>query len=93
VRLRIDVTAIGSRHSAAVSENTTPALRASADDVPALLSEVDRLWTQLARTRLRYANLVAAARATLSASQDGDDPDPLSYLRDELTHPLTGERR
>jgi hypothetical protein len=95
-RLRIDVSAITSRHSAADHQETTQALRASADDVPALLSEVDRLWTQLARTRLRYANLAAAGRATLSASQDGEDPDSLSYLRDELAHPhpgTAGERR
>lgn len=89
-RLRIDVSAIASRHSAADHQETTQALQASADDVPALLSEVDRLWTQLARTRLRYANLAAAGRATLSATRDGEDPDPLSYLRDELAHPLTG---
>lgn len=95
-RLHIDVPGIASRQRAAAHEEATPALRASAADVPALLSEVDRLWTQLARTRLRYANLVAAGRATLSASLDGDDADPLSYLRDELAHPLagsTGERR
>jgi hypothetical protein len=57
---------------------------------------VDRLWTLLARIRLRYANLAAAGRATLSASRDGEDPEPLSYLRDELAHPhpgTTGERR
>jgi hypothetical protein len=38
-----------------------------------------------ARLRLlfRYANLLAAARAALSAEHDGE-PDPMWYLRDEL---------
>ena len=31
----------------------------------------------------RYQDLVAAARATLAAADDGE-PDPLYYLRDEL---------
>ena len=34
--------------------------------------------------RRRYHDLVAAARATLAAATDGE-PDPLYYLRDELT--------
>jgi hypothetical protein len=34
--------------------------------------------------RRRYHNLVAAARATLGAATEGE-PDPLYYLRDELT--------
>lgn len=58
----------------------------SALDVPRLVSEVDRLSRALVRSRLRYANLAAAARATLTATEDGD-PDPFGYLRDELTHP------
>jgi hypothetical protein len=33
--------------------------------------------------RLDRANLAAAAFATIAAHQDGE-PDPLSYLRDEL---------
>jgi hypothetical protein len=35
------------------------------------------------RLLFRYANLLAAARATLSAEQDGE-ADPMWYLRDEL---------
>lgn len=58
----------------------------SALDVPRLVSEVDRLGRALVRSRLRYANLAAAARATLAAASD-EDPDPFGYLRDELTHP------
>lgn len=36
--------------------------------------------------RMRYANLLAAARATLTAARDGET-NPLAYLIDELaTH-------
>jgi hypothetical protein len=53
----------------------------------ALLDEVLRLRVLLAVTRLHYANLLAAARATLGAAEDSED-DPLFYLRDELAmHP------
>jgi hypothetical protein len=34
-------------------------------------------------TLRRYQDLVAAARASLSAEHDGE-PDPLYYVRDEL---------
>lgn len=54
---------------------------------PGCLSEVDRARRTATAARLRYANLAAAARATLAALADGDDPDPLGYLRDELAHP------
>lgn len=37
----------------------------------------------LASFRMRYANLLAAARATLTAARDGD-AHPLAYLIDEL---------
>jgi hypothetical protein len=52
-------------------------------DVPALSAEITRLRTELAGARLDRANLAAAALATITAFHDGE-PDPLSYLRDEL---------
>lgn len=52
-------------------------------DTPILSAEIIRLHAELAGTRLDRANLLAAARAVLSAHLDGE-PDPLSYLRDEL---------
>lgn len=55
-------------------------------DVPALVAEIDA-------TRLNRANLAAAALATIAAHRDGE-PNPLSYLRDELTaqgYPLRGQ--
>jgi hypothetical protein len=54
------------------------------NDVPPLAAEVTRLSAELKDTRLDRANLLAAARATIAAYHDGE-PDPLCYLRDELT--------
>lgn len=67
------------------------------DDGAAVLAvEVRRLRAALWAVRIRYANLVAAGRATLVAAADGE-ADPLAYLRDELPpappgHPLHAER-
>ena len=52
-------------------------------DTPTLSAEVTRLRAELDHTRLDRANLLAAARATISAYRDGES-DPLCYLRDEL---------
>ncbi len=52
-------------------------------DVPVLLAEVHRGRSLLALVRAEYADLLAAARATLAADRDGET-DPLYYLRDEL---------
>jgi hypothetical protein len=49
-----------------------------------LHAENARLRRTLAALRLRYANLLAAARATLAAAHDGE-AEPLAYLADELT--------
>jgi hypothetical protein len=61
-------------------------------DTAALSAEITRLTAELRDTRLDRANLLAAARATLSASLEGES-DPLSYLRDELTAPRDEEER
>lgn len=59
---------------------------------PALLSivrslchEVDQLHARLVRVRGEYANLLAAARASVGAQED-NEPDPLYYVRDELAN-------
>jgi hypothetical protein len=52
-------------------------------DIRVLLAEVDRLTRLLSRTRWDFADLLAAARATLAADHDGE-PDPLAYLRDAV---------
>jgi hypothetical protein len=79
------------RHIVAGFARATPALsglwlqiESSLWHVPVLTSEITRLDSELQAVRLDRANLAAAARATLAASHDGD-PDPLSYLCDELT--------
>jgi len=58
-------------------------LEAALADTPALSAEITRLRAELAGTRLDRANLLAAARAVITAHRDGES-DPLSYLRDEL---------
>ncbi|WP_436756719.1 hypothetical protein [Streptosporangium sp. V21-05] len=62
------------------------------DDTLTLATQITGLRADLARTRRRHADLIAAARATLAAHHDGE-ADPLFYLRDELTaqHPSTGD--
>jgi hypothetical protein len=59
-------------------------LDAAFADTPILTAEIVRLATELLDTRRAYADLLAAARATLTAHRDGEG-DPLYYLRDELT--------
>jgi hypothetical protein len=54
------------------------------DDTLILTDEITRLTAELRSARLDHANLLAAVRAALSAVREGE-PDPLSYLRDELT--------
>jgi hypothetical protein len=54
------------------------------NDTAALSAEITRLTAELRDTRLDHANLLAAARATISAALEGE-PDPLNYLCDELT--------
>ncbi len=58
-------------------------LTAALADAPVLAAEITELRAELAGVRLDRANLAAAALATITAHQDGE-PDPLSYLRDEL---------
>jgi len=56
------------------------------NDMATLLAEVTRLSAELHDARLDRANLLAAMRAALAAYADGE-PDPISYLRDELDAP------
>ncbi|MFF4771417.1 hypothetical protein ACFY05_01005 [Microtetraspora fusca] len=65
---------------------TTPgaAIITALDSIPALCDEVERLHVLLSLVRLEYADMVAAARATIAADREGE-PDSLYYLRDELS--------
>jgi hypothetical protein len=58
-------------------------LQDALSDVPQLSEDIERLSGGLRDARLNRANLMAAARATLAAHDEGE-ADPLSYLRDEL---------
>jgi hypothetical protein len=57
-------------------------------DTAALSADITRLSAELHDARLDRANLLAAMRAALAAHADGE-PDPMSYLRDELDAPET----
>ncbi len=59
-------------------------LQAALADTRDLATEVTRLSAELAAARLRQANALAAMRATIGAQRDGE-PDPLYYIRDELS--------
>jgi len=61
-------------------------IEAALADARDLVAEVTRLSAELAATRLRHADALAAMRATIGAQRDGE-PDPLYYLRDELNAP------
>jgi hypothetical protein len=80
-RTDADLEEVTSRHDAAVS--AMGALTRALDLIPLLHAEVGRLRSRLAHTLSDFRNLIAAARATLSAQADGED-DALYYLRDEL---------
>lgn len=82
-RPTVDQEAIRS-HLHAVRQRPTPVIVWTViGDVPVLLAEVDRLARLLTRARWDFADLLAAARATLSADRDGER-DPLTYLRDAI---------
>lgn len=74
------------RHDQAATQ--LAAIRAS---LRAALAESDRLADALRADRIRHANLLAAARATLAADSESE-PDPLYYLRDELAAEHRDER-
>jgi hypothetical protein len=53
-------------------------------DIPFLISEIDRLWELLVEAKRRYANLHAAAVATMAAHVTYQT-DPVSHLRAALS--------
>lgn len=69
--------------SASTLDDLWQHVTAALDDTPHLVAEITRLRTEVAKARLDRANVIAAARATLSAHADGEH-DHLYYLRDEL---------
>jgi hypothetical protein len=77
-----DLQEVANRHDTATAAMTK--LSRALDMIPLLSAEIRRLRRRLATTLNDLNNLIAAARATLSAQADGEE-DPLYYLRDELT--------
>jgi hypothetical protein len=77
-----DLQEVANRHDTATAAMTK--LSRALGTIPLLSAEIRRLRRRLAITLNDLSNLIAAARATLSAQDDGED-DPLYYLRDELT--------
>jgi hypothetical protein len=76
-----DLQEVANRHDSATAAMAK--LARALDTIPLLCTEINRLRHRLADTLKDLHNLLAAARATLSANTDGE-PDPLYYLRDEL---------
>jgi hypothetical protein len=76
-----DLREVTSRHDSATAAMAK--LARALDTIPPLCDELHRLRRRLASTRNDLHNLLAAARAALSATADGES-DPLYYLRDEL---------
>jgi len=76
-----DLQEVTNRHDAATA--VVDVLNWALGTIPLLSAEINRLRRRLATTLSDFNNLLAAARATLSAQADGEE-DPLYYLRDEL---------
>jgi DNA-binding transcriptional regulator YiaG len=76
-----DLQEVANRHDTATA--VVDALGRALDTIPLLSVEIARLRRRLAASLNDFNNLLAAARATLSAYADGEE-DPLYYLRDEL---------
>jgi hypothetical protein len=55
----------------------------SLSDISYLTTEITGLRERLTAIRIERANLAAASRITIVAFRNGE-PDPLSYLQDEL---------
>ena len=87
-RPTVDQEAVLTHLNAARRRPTPAAIWTAIGDIPVLLAEVDRLARLLSRTRWDFADLLAAARATLAAHHDGE-ADPLAYLRDAVAEHRT----
>ena len=82
-RTTVDREAIFAHLQVAHQRKTPVAIWTAVADIPVMLTEIGRLSQLLTHARWDFANLLAAARATLDAERDGE-PDPLSYLRDQV---------
>lgn len=79
----VNLEAIRTHFHQACQSHTPVRLWHAVADIPVMLAELSRLRSLLALVRMMHANLLAAARATIAATRDGE-ADPIYYLRDEL---------
>jgi hypothetical protein len=89
-RPTLDQEAVWTHLRAALDRRTPLIVWTAIADIPVLLAELDRLARLLTWARTEFANLLAAAHATLAAQRDGE-PDPLAYLRDQVATHAPGE--
>ena len=86
-RPSVDLDAVAAHHRTAEEVRTPLTLWIAVADIPVLVAEVLRERSLLTLVRADYADLRAAAQATLAADWEGE-VDPLWYVRDELTAQL-----
>ena len=79
----VNLEAVRNHFHQACQSRTPVRLWHAVADIPVLLAELSRLRSLLALVRAMHANLLAAARATIAATRDGE-ADSMYYLRDEL---------
>jgi hypothetical protein len=79
----VNLEAVQNHFHQACQSRTPVRLWHAVADIPVLLTELSRLRSLLALVRAMHANLLAAARATIAATRDGE-ADSMYYLRDEL---------
>ena len=82
-RPTVDLEAVRTHFHNALRYRTPTALWTALADIPVLLVELERVLDLLTRARTEFANVLAAARATLAAVAESET-DPLVYLRDEV---------
>jgi hypothetical protein len=82
-RPTVDEEAIWHHLRMALDRRTPFAIWTAIADIPVLLAELERVGMLLTSARTEFADLLAAARASLGAVEDGE-PDPLLYLRDHV---------
>ena len=87
LRPSVDLEAVAAHHRTAEETRTQLTLWIAVADIPVLVAEIHRGRSLLTLIRADYADLLAAAQATLTADSDRET-DPLWYLRDELTAQL-----
>ena len=79
----LNLEAVRTHFRNALRYRTPIAMWTALADIPVLLVELERVLDLLTRARTEFANVLAAARATLNAVDDRES-DPLGYLREEI---------